>query len=116
MDELLFIDLAKTKADASNVGSKLQQDVGLSKADTAAALDYRALADRAGFRGAVALAAAVLVNGAFLSAIEQTALEARTPAGEVIVAELDPESLDLYAQTTIETRAQTVAFRGAGDL
>jgi hypothetical protein len=107
MDEWLFLSLTKTKADAPNVKySKTREDQALTKIDTATALDYAALAERPVFRGAVAVAATLLINAAFLGAIEQTTWDARTPAGEVIVSELEPPSLAAYAQA----QSPAVAF------
>lgn len=93
MDEWLFISLAKAKAEARPVsGDRLDEAKlrTLTKADTAAALDLDVVAEKPGFRGAAAFVGAVLVNAAILSAIDGSALAARTPRGEVIVAQLEP--------------------------
>ena len=97
MDEWLFISLAKVKADAPgfqppepHAAERPREEAG-RKANTALALDYELLEEKPRFRGAVALAAAALLTGAFLGAIEGTTLSARTPAGEVIVADLESE-------------------------
>ncbi len=94
MDEWLFISLAKTKADAPGVARKgeSQADVerfALTKAQAAAALDFTNVEDKPAFRGATALVAAALATAVLLSAIDGGALDARTPKGEVVVAQLD---------------------------
>ncbi len=93
MDEWLFISLAKTKAETRPADRSGEGEVklrALTKADTAAALDLAVVAEKPGFRGAAAMVGAVLVNAALLSAIDSSALDARTPKGEVIVAQLEP--------------------------
>jgi hypothetical protein len=103
MDEWAFITLAKTKSDLlarkdaaqeAQPTHVAQHSSALLKIDTALALDYEEAERNPTFRGAVALAVAVLVNVAFLAGIERTALDARTPAGEVIVADVDHVSHD----------------------
>ncbi len=95
MDEWLFISLAKTKADAPGFNRKLdtghQREVH-TKAVTAEALDLAVVEEKPAFRGAAAFLGAVLVNAALLSVIDDSALDARTPKGEVTVAQL--EALD----------------------
>lgn len=93
MDEWLFISLAKTKADAPGFNPKLdaerQREV-LTKAATAEALDLAVVEEKPAFRGTAAFLGAVLVNAALLSVIGDSALDARTPKGEVVVAQLEP--------------------------
>ncbi len=98
MDEWLFISLAKTKADAPGYGRKRKeaahdQQSALTRAEVAAALDLAVVEEKPAFRGAAAFVGAVLVNAAFITAIDDSALEARTPKGEVIVAQLDPVAI-----------------------
>jgi len=98
MNEWVFIDLAKVRAEAR----KLWVTGPVTKADAALALDYEVLEGQPRFRGAVALVGAALVTGAFLGAIEGSALNARTPTGEVIVAELDQAQLQAaYARANV---------------
>ena len=84
MDDWSFISLAKTKSDLGlfAIGAPL------TKAETASALDYESALDKQSVRGILAFATASLVNAAFFGAIESSALDARTPNGEVIVAEV----------------------------
>ena len=84
MDDWSFISLAKAKSDLNLFATRAP----LAKADTALALDYRSALDKEPVRGILAFATAALVNAAFLGAIESSALEAHTPRGEVIVAEV----------------------------
>jgi hypothetical protein len=104
MDEWAFITLAKTKSDLltrkdaplkEQPTKVLQHSSALSKIDAALALDYEEAERNPTFRGAVALAVAALVNVAFFGGIELTALNARTPSGEVVVAEVERVSHDL---------------------
>lgn len=103
MDEWAFITLAKTKSDLltrkdaplKEQPTKVpQHSSALLKIDTALALDYEEAEQNPTFRGAVALAIAALVNVAFFGGIELTALNARTPSGEVVVAEVERVSHD----------------------
>ena len=84
MDDWSFISLAKAKSDLGLFG----KGAPLVKADTALALDYQSALDKQSVRGILAFATASLVNAAFFGAIESSALDARTPDGEVIVAEV----------------------------
>lgn len=103
MDEWAFLTLAKTKSDLlsrSHVAplnsqeAERQQNRALSKADTARALDYEVAEQHAGFRGIVSFAIAALINAAFFGAVELTALDARTPGGDVVVADVDHDAHD----------------------
>lgn len=101
MDEWAFITLAKTKSDLlarKDAPLKTQavpeQSSTLLKIDTALALDYEEAERNPKFRGAVALSIAALVNAAFFGGIELTAVNARTPSGEVVVAEVERVSHD----------------------
>jgi hypothetical protein len=108
MDEWLFISLAKTKADAPSVNRKVDaepQNQVLTKAQTVEALDLAVVEEKAAFRGAAAFVGAVLVNAVLLTAIDDGALDARTPKGEVIVAQLDP--LDPLDPLSIDGRSST---------
>jgi hypothetical protein len=104
MDEWLFISLAKAKADAPRAVKKADSapaKVALTKADTAQALDVSAAFERPVVRGVAALLGAALINTVLLGAIEGTAVDARTPKGEVVVAQLDTsEELSLRAQAS----------------
>lgn len=72
---------------------------GLSKVDTALALDYELALEKRPVRIAAALVAAAAVNVAFFSAVDRAALDARTPAGEVTVTQLEPVAEQtMYAQ------------------
>jgi hypothetical protein len=84
MDDWSFISLAKAKSDLGLFGT----GAPLAKAETALALDYHAALEKQSVRGILAFATASLVNAAFFGAIESSALDARTPNGEVIVAEV----------------------------
>lgn len=84
MDDWSFISLAKAKSDLGLFASRAP----LAKAETALALDFQSALDKHSVRGILAFATASLVNAAFFSAIESSALDARTPDGEVIVAEI----------------------------
>ena len=104
MDEWAFITLAKTKSDLfarkdaplKEQSSEVpEQSSALLKIDAALALDYEEAEQNPTFRGAVALAIAALVNVAFFGGIELTALNARTPSGEVVVAEVERVSHDV---------------------
>lgn len=109
MDEWLFISLAKTKADAPGFVRRLDGELqklssasapaALTKADTAAALDLSLAAEAPAVRGVTAFLGAALVNAVLLSAIDGEALNAQTPKGEVVVAQLD-------AQDALPVRAQ----------
>jgi hypothetical protein len=117
MDDWAFISMAKTKADAPNFKRKVvredalnkAQEGALDKAQTALALDYGVALENSKVRGALALAAAVVLNAAFFGAVQERATDARTPSGEVIVAEIEADTLPAYAQATGEPRA-AVAF------
>lgn len=102
MNEWLFISLAKTKADAPGFAPRLDaqpQELALTKLATAEALDLSVAAEKPAFRGAAAFIGAALVNAVLLTAIDGEALDARTPRGEVVVAQLDSlEDLQLRAQ------------------
>lgn len=115
MDEWLFISLAKTKADAPGFDRKSAPEPKgepLSKADTAAALDLAVVADKPAFRGAAAFLGAALVNAVILSAVDTSALESRTPRGEVIVAQLEPvEPVTLGAARTSVYDAAAVTLQ-----
>ena len=102
MDEWAFITMAKTKSDLSarhrkarleadllSSGREHQKAGVLTKIDAALALDYEAAEQHSGFRGVVAFVAAAVVNAAFFGGIELTALDARTPSGEVLVADFE---------------------------
>lgn len=117
MDDWAFITMAKTKADApyfkhkaarENALNKAHEDA-LDKAQTALALDYAVALENSKVRGVLALTVAVVLNAAFFGAVQERATDARTPAGEVIVAEIEVDSLPAYAQATVEPRA-AVAF------
>jgi hypothetical protein len=84
MDDWSFISLAKAKSDLGLFATRAP----IAKADTALALDYQSALDKSPVRGILAFATASLVNAAFFGAIESSALDARTPNGEVIVAEV----------------------------
>jgi hypothetical protein len=86
MNDWAFLSMAKISARPRSAAAVAAT---VSKLETAQALQ-RALpeVDSARLRGVIALIAAVLVNVGFLGAIERNALNARTPAGEVIVAEI----------------------------
>lgn len=84
MDDWSFISLAKAKSDLGLFARKEP----LVKEQTALAMDYQSALDKQSVRGILAFATASLVNAAFFSAIESSALDARTPGGEVIVAEV----------------------------
>lgn len=110
MDEWLFISLAKTKADAPGFGGRKdadQQRTALTKAEVAGALDLAVVEDKPAFRGAAAIVGAVLVNAVFLTAIGDSALEARTPKGEVIVAQLEPIAIGTAERTSSYEAAVT---------
>jgi hypothetical protein len=89
MDDWSFISLAKAKSDLGLFATREP----LGKAETAFALDYQSALDKQSVRGILAFATASLVNAAFFGAIESSALDARTPNGEVIVAEVVLEEL-----------------------
>ena len=84
MDDWSFISLAKAKSDLGLFATTAP----LTKSDTALALDYQSALEKQSVRGILAFATASLVNAAFFGAIESSALDARTPDGEVIVAEV----------------------------
>ena len=84
MDEVSFITQAKLRTD-SGLGLR----PALTKAETARALDYEHALENDSFRGFLALATASLVNAAFFGALESSRLDAHTPDGEVIVAEIE---------------------------
>lgn len=84
MDDWSFISLAKAKSDLG----LFARNAPLVKEQTALAMDYQSALDKQSVRGILAFATASLVNAAFFSAIESSALDARTPGGEVIVAEV----------------------------
>ncbi len=84
MDEIGFITQAKVRADKA---PGLQPV--LTKAQTARALDYEHALENDSFRGILAFATASLVNAAFFGALESSRLDAHTPDGEVIVAEVE---------------------------
>jgi hypothetical protein len=105
MDEWLFISMAKTKADAPKVTKKPAPPASLGKSETAGALDYGAALESSKVRGAVALGAALVLNAAFFAAVQDRAASARTPDGEVIVAEVEIDNVPLYAHAGIEPQA-----------
>lgn len=103
MDEWAFLTMAKTKSElrsrsgvvpAADSQDAEQSNVVLSKVEAALAMGYEVAEQHAGFRGAVSLTVAAIINVAFFGGIELTALNARTPAGEVVVAELDHGAYD----------------------
>lgn len=96
MDEWLFISLAKVKADAPGYVPRRDTDARQnearvhSKAEVVHALDVGGATDKPVFRDAAALVGAALVNIALLAGLGSATLQARTPEGEVIVAQLEP--------------------------
>lgn len=102
MDEWLFITLAKAKADARpavRVQAHGSGSRALTKVDVAEALDFRPMFKTPAFRVVLSFAAAAFVTVLLLSAVDDEALQARTPRGEVTVAQLEPiENVRVSAQ------------------